>query len=166
MADIRRYFELNVPYFITTVTKDRMPLFKDHKLCRILMITIEYYKIIFNFTIQAYCIMPDHVHLILTASGEYDLSFIMKMIKGSFARKVNKISKKEGPLWQRRFYDEAIRNEKQLLQQLEYIHQNPVKAGLTTNMGDYIFSSYNYYHDSSRFQNALEIEEHTKVGNV
>ena len=146
MKKLKRYFEDGIAYFVTTVTRNRFPLFRDAKLCRILLVTIEYHKTVFDYCVFGYCLMPDHLHLILKPEGRFNLSFIMKMIKGSFARKVNRLNGKEGSLWQPRFYDEGIRDERQLLIQLEYIHNNPVQAGLTSNPGEYAYSSFNQYH--------------------
>ena len=155
MGNLKRYFEKNAAYFVTTVTKDRKPIFKDQKLCRILLVTIEYHKTVFDYAVYGYCIMPDHLHVILRPEGKFNLSYIMKMIKGGFARKVNKLKEKEGSVWQRRFYDEVIRSEKQLLAQLAYMHQNPVSAGLIKTAGDYCFSSFNQYHKQRNLENQL-----------
>ena len=146
MGNLKRYFEDNFAYFVTTVTKDRRLVFQDPRLCRILLVAIEYHKTIFNYSVYGYCLMPDHVHIILHPKGKFTLSYIMQMIKGSFARKINKLNGKERSLWQRRFYDEAIRSEKQLLTQLEYMHLNPVSAGLVNKAADYRFSSFGQYH--------------------
>jgi putative transposase len=155
MGNLKRYFEDNAAYFVTTATRDRAPLFRDRKLCRILLVTIEYHKTVFDYKVYGYCIMPDHLHIILHPKSEFNLSFIMKMIKGSFARKINKLNGKEGSLWQRRFYDEIIRNEKQLLNQLEYMHQNPVLGGLAKTAADYPFSSFHHYHKRADPENQL-----------
>ena len=150
MTHIRRFTERNIPYALTTVTKDRAPLFKDRKFCRILLVTIEYHKTIFDFLVHGFCVMPDHLHLLLTPQGKFNVSFIMKMIKGSFARKINKLAGRNGSVWQRRFYDEIIRSEKQFLEQLRYMHHNPIKAGLARTAGDYEFSSYRQYMSNRR----------------
>ncbi|MFZ5802099.1 MAG: REP-associated tyrosine transposase [Candidatus Omnitrophota bacterium] len=155
MGNIKRYFEDHAAYFVTTATKDRAELFRDRKLCRILLVTIEYHKTVFDYKVYGYCLMPDHLHAILHPQGGFNLSFIMKMIKGSFARKINKLNGEEGSLWQKRFYDEMIRNEKQLLNQLEYMHQNPVADGLAKTPGDYPFSSFNQYHKRTDPENQL-----------
>ena len=70
---------------------------------------------------------------------------IMKMVKGSFSRKVNKLQSWQGSLWQPRYYDEVIRNEKQLTAQLRYMHQNPVASGLVPSANQYTFSSHSQY---------------------
>ena len=145
MSNIKRYFEEGRPYFITTVTRSRKQIFTDQKLCRIFLITVEYYKIILDYRVHGYCVMPDHVHLLLTPAAQFSLSFIMKMIKGSFARKINKLKSEQGKVWQKSFYDSMIRNERQFMHQMNYIHQNPVSAGLVNSRKDYVFSSYHQY---------------------
>ncbi len=149
MGNLRRYFEENGAYFVTTVTKRREALFNDPKLCRVLLITIEYYKMIFDYKVYGYCLMPDHLHLILVPSRRFNLSFILKMIKGTFTRKVNKLDAKDGSLWQRRFYEEVIRDERQLLHQLDYIHMNPVVGGIVPTAKDFPYSSFSQYHGFS-----------------
>ncbi|MBI2095064.1 MAG: transposase [Candidatus Omnitrophica bacterium] len=146
MGGIRRYFEEGFVYFVTTATKERKQIFCDRKLCRILLVTVEYFKMIFDYQIYGFCIMPDHVHLIIKPTERFDLSFVMKMIKGSFARKVNKLRDQKGALWQARYYDEVIRDQKQLWRQVEYVHQNPVVAGIVTQPAEYAFSSFSQYH--------------------
>ena len=89
--------------------------------------------------------MPDHLHLIIHPLGIYNFSYIMKMIKGSFTRKLNKSSGKTGHIWQKGFYDECIRDGLHLLNVLEYMHNNPIKAGLVRAPEEYPFSSYNHY---------------------
>ena len=111
MGRMRRHFEKGYSYFVTTVAQERRSIFTDEKMCKLLLISIEYFKLILDYKIYAYCIMPDHLHLILHPCGKYELSYIMQMIKGSFARKFNKMSNLTGHVWQKRFYDEAIRDE-------------------------------------------------------
>ena len=148
MSNIRRYFEEGVAYFVTTITRDRKPLFLNQKNCRILLITVEYYKAIFDYSVLGYCLMPDHFHLIIKPGPRCNVSDIMKMVKGSFTRKINKLGTEAGSMWQRRFFDQVIRNERQLMMQLNYMHQNPVLAGLVSTAGDYPYSSHSQYEKS------------------
>ena len=159
VAGLKRYFEDGVAYFVTAVTKDRRALFLDPKLCRILLVTIEYHKTLFDYKVFAYCVMPDHFHWIVQPSQRFNLSFIMQMIKGSFSRKINKLNRGQGHLWQKRYYDKGIRNEHQLAQQITYVHQNPVRAGLVLREADYLHSSYHQYHGGGAdYRNVLEVE--------
>ena len=155
---MKRYFEENAAYFVTTITKDRNPVFSDEKLCRILLVTVEYYKTLLDYLVLGYCLMPDHFHIILRPGKRFNLSFVIKMIKGSFARKVNKLNETHGHLWQRRFYDELIRNESQFTNQLNYMHYNPVSAGLVQSASEYHHSSYAQYYGDSPANAILEID--------
>jgi REP element-mobilizing transposase RayT len=64
---------------------------------------------------------------------------MMQSVKGYTARLLN--GERRGPLWQQRFYDRAIRNERHLLETVRYIHDNPVVAGLVAHPEDYQMSS-------------------------
>ena len=159
MANFKRYFEEAAAYSVTTVTKERKPLFVDRKLCRILLVNIEYHKTIFDYMVLGYCLMPDHLHLILRPGNRFNLSYVMQMIKGGFARKVNKLNETHGSIWQRRYYDQVVRNENQLINYLDYIHYNPVAAGLVSEPSEYLFSSFAQYHnlqDSERSVLAID----------
>ncbi|MDP8230619.1 MAG: transposase [Candidatus Gorgyraea atricola] len=145
MGRLKRYFEEGYPYLITTATFNRKPIFRDERNCKILLATIEFFKLVLDYKLFAYCLMPDHLHLIIQTYGIYNISYIMKMIKGNFARKYNKMLSTQGKVWQDRFYDTGLRNHDVLLQKIEYIHNNPVRAKLTTTPDEYPFSSYNYY---------------------
>jgi putative transposase len=89
--------------------------------------------------------MPDHIHLILQPYGQHDLSYIMKMIKGSFARKYNKIRFQYGKVWQDRYYETGIRGSLELIKKVEYIHNNPVRANIVLSPEEYPFSSFRHY---------------------
>lgn len=145
MAKIKRYFEYGYPYLVTTITNNREPIFSNEQNSKILLVAIEFFRLTLNYKIFAYCLMPDHLHIILQPVGEYDLSYIMRMIKGNFARKFNLMHDKQGKVWQERFYDTGIRSAGMLLQKIEYIHNNPIRAGMVLRPDQYPFSSYAHY---------------------
>ncbi len=89
--------------------------------------------------------MPDHLHAILHPKGDKNISHIMNRIKGVAARKINLVRAIQGNLWQDGFHDEIVRNEKQMLATIDYIHNNPVVAGLVSSPEEYEFSSYKDY---------------------
>jgi putative transposase len=157
MAHMRRCFEKGHAYFVTSVTNEREPIFISEKMCEILLVTIEYFKLLLDYKIYAYCIMPDHLHLIIQPVGKYNLSYIMQMIKGSFSRKINKIGDKNGKIWQKRFYDEGIRNESMLMQKIEYVHNNPLRKNLVNSPEEYSYSSYHCYFGNNK--NVLEVDQ-------
>ena len=159
MGNIKRYYENNGAYFLTTVTKNRIEIFKDPNCCKILLVTIEYFKLILDYRLYGFCIMPEHLHLLIHPFGKYNFSYIMKMIKGSFASKFNKIRGRQGKIWQKGFYDECILDSIKLINKLDYIHNNPVRAILVTSPEEYLYSSYNHYIKSTSSQyHIIEID--------
>lgn len=97
-----------------------------------------------NFEYLAYCLMDNHVHLIID-QGEEDIAKIMQSINIRYAHYFNKRYDKIGHLFQDRFKSEVIEDERYLLAAVRYIHNNPVKAGMVAKPADYIWSSYNSY---------------------
>ena len=97
-----------------------------------------------EFDLFAFCLMDNHVHLLLKEK-EFSLSRIMKCINVSYALYFNKTYSRVGYLFQDRFKSEIINNEAYLLEVIRYIHNNPVKAGMVKNSTDYHWSSYNFY---------------------
>jgi putative transposase len=162
MGNIKRFYETNAAYFITTRTENNVAVFDDPKNCKILLVTLEYFKLVLDYHLYGFCIMPDHLHLVIHPIGMYNFSYVMKMIKGSFTRKLNKTNGKTGKIWQKGFYDEYIKNELHLLNVLEYMHNNPVKARLVMDPEEYPFSSYNHYLQTAYQPNQIiEIDKPT-----
>jgi putative transposase len=130
---------------VTSVTKGRDYIFEDPRACRFLIKCLEYYKLILSFKLYCFVIMPEHIHFLIQPLNGVSTSKIMNYIKGNFSRKYNFMNDCSGSLWQRRFYESGIRGMEHLLREMNYIHYNPVRAGLVTLPGDYEFSSYNRY---------------------
>ena len=95
-----------------------------------------------KFQLHAAVVMPDHVHLLLTALRDeegwpYGLAAILKLIKGASARNVNQLLGSNGPIWQEESFDHVLRSQESLAEKLEYIRQNPVRRGLVRKPEDY-----------------------------
>jgi REP element-mobilizing transposase RayT len=84
------------------------------------------------YRLLAVQVMPDHVHVILSPMSGFELSRIMKGMKGSIARSINEQRGTSGSLWQDEYWDRVIRNDNELHEKLEYMLFNPLKAGLTS----------------------------------
>jgi REP element-mobilizing transposase RayT len=82
------------------------------------------------YELSAVCVMPDHVHLILSPCQGFSLSRIMHGIKGVTAHRMNSLRGSQGRIWQVESWDRIIRDENELDEKLNYMLQNPVKAGL------------------------------------
>jgi REP element-mobilizing transposase RayT len=94
-----------------------------------------------KFHLHAAVVMPDHVHLLLTPllgtdGWPYSLPEIMHAVKGASARKTNLLLSRKGPVWQEEFFDHVLRSNDRLEQNVDYICQNPVRAGLVESECD------------------------------
>ncbi len=94
----------------------------------------------FNSKIYAYCLMGNHVHLLIN-EGDEPISTVMHWLDGSYAVWYNQKYERKGHLYQGRFLSVTADTRSAFLQILRYILQNPVKAGLTRNLATYKYSS-------------------------
>jgi putative transposase len=101
-------------------------------------------KILSEYKIYAYCFMGNHIHLLLEIEKE-SLEQIFKRIGARYVYYYNWKYKRSGHLFQDRFKSEPIEDDSYLLSVLRYIHNNPVKAGLSKRAEEYQWSSYNEY---------------------
>ena len=95
-----------------------------------------------RYDLYAAVVMPDHVHLLLMPLRDekgwpYSLPVILKLLKGTSARSVNKLSASRGPVWQEESFDHVLRSQESFEEKLEYLRQNPVRRGLATKPEDY-----------------------------
>jgi putative DNA methylase len=94
-----------------------------------------------RYRLQAWVVMPNHVHVLLTLLEGHSLSSIVHSWKSFTAKEANRALGREGQFWQVEYFDRFIRNEKHFVAALEYIELNPVKAGLCAKREDWEFSS-------------------------
>ncbi|MDO7785910.1 transposase [Desulforamulus aquiferis] len=110
--------------------------------------TIRFYKKICNYELFGYCLMNNHIHLLIKENGE-SVSKIVKRISSSYVSWYNQKYARCGHLFQERFRSEAVETDEYFLTVLRYIHQNPLKAGITEDMEKYVWSSYREYMGNS-----------------
>ncbi|MDY0234955.1 MAG: transposase [Gudongella sp.] len=91
--------------------------------------------------IGAYCIMDNHMHLIMKGDL-FEIAKLMKKINIRFAMRYNNNLDRVGHVFQDRYRSENIYNDNHLLNAVSYIHNNPVKAGISKEIQDYEWSSY------------------------
>lgn len=96
-----------------------------------------------NFRLYGYCLMDNHIHLLIGESEEIGIS--IKRISVAYAHWYNKQHDRTGHLFENRFLSEPIESDGYLLNVLRYIHQNPVKAKIVEQPSEYLWSSYHQY---------------------
>lgn len=105
-------------------------------------------KQISEFKLYAYCLMGNHVHLLIKEENE-PLDLIFKRIGSRYVYWYNTKYKRVGHLFQDRYKSCAIESDEYFLSALRYIHKNPVKAGVVSDCKEYEYSSYNEYFGKS-----------------
>ena len=98
-----------------------------------------------GYKIYAYCFMSNHVHILLEEKSTGDISQIMKRLLTKYARWYNIKYKRSGALIANRYKSKPVEVDEYFLGLIRYIHQNPKKAGIVTEINEYEWSSYNEY---------------------
>lgn len=162
----RLSFTEETTYFVTTTVSEFARVFCEECHCDILIRNIKHYQQKYKFRIFGYVIMPTHFHWIVEVQPEIGtISDVMRDLKKYSAWDLMDALEKSGrkelielfkgaaegtpgqkrKFWMRRFDDEVIRNVEMLRAKLEYIHHNPIKAGLVAEPKDYKYSSARNY---------------------
>jgi REP element-mobilizing transposase RayT len=129
---------------------NRQTIFEDEKDYAKFIQVIMRYKEESGYKIYAYCLMGNHVHLLLKIGIE-PLEQVMRRICGSYVYWYNMKYQRIGNLFQDRFRSEPVENDSYFLIVQRYIHQNPLKAGLVEYIEQYKWSSYKDYLKRSEF---------------
>ncbi|HDS1101185.1 REP-associated tyrosine transposase [Stenotrophomonas maltophilia] len=133
---IGRNSSVGLSYILTTVVTGRAPLFA---IDAVAVLAIQEFQQLdregFTHSI-AHVVMPDHIHwLVELRAGT--LETIMKRFKSRTALQANRLLGRVGRFWQACYHDHAIRSDESLHQHAMYLMGNPIRAGLTTRLGQY-----------------------------
>ena len=95
--------------------------------------------------LTAWVFLPYHRHAICAPTYPVTISLVMKSMKQSSMSAINRRRGAQGELWQARFFDRALRTVKEYNEKVEYIHMNPVRAGVVSRPQNWPWSSFNEY---------------------
>lgn len=140
----QRILSENGTYHVMMRGNEKKNLFHDQEDKQKFIETLFAKKEETGFLVYAYCLMDNHVHL-LVREGSERLATMMKRINGSYAYYFNQKNHRVGHLFQDRFKSEPIGDDRHLLAVIRYIHNNPVKAQLVEKPEQYRWSSYTSY---------------------
>lgn len=94
-----------------------------------------------RYQLHAWCVMPNHVHVLLTPNADQTLNKIVHSWKSFSSNRANGYLKRTGAFWQREYFDRFIRDERHFEAAVQYVENNPVKAGLCSSASEWRFSS-------------------------
>jgi len=132
------YIGSSTVYFITICTKDKQPHFLLSDVAETVVAELQHRRIAQEIRLYSFCIMPDHLHLLLTLTERYEKSLqnwiaAFKRHTARSAREIHGIK----PLWQKNFHEHILRKEESLTKTVEYILNNPVRKGIVEKWNDY-----------------------------
>lgn len=152
MANYKRIFMDGYSYFLTVVTHQRNPILIDN--IELLRESFRISKQTYRYKIEAIVILPDHFHLIITPKISTEYPKIIRAIKYYFSthlepqyyehleQSMSRWKRGAKPIWQKRYYEHTIRNEKDFNEKLAYMYHNPVKHDYVENPMDWKYSSF------------------------
>lgn len=148
-----RYRRAQVPgatyFFTVTLRNRRSDLLVRH--INLLRDTVRATRERHPFHIDAWVVLPDHMHCVWTLpEGDPDFALRWKVIKFAFSKRLPKTevltatqrSRGERGIWQRRYWEHLIRDERDYRRHVDYVHLNPLKHGWVTHIADWPFSSF------------------------
>jgi REP element-mobilizing transposase RayT len=158
-----KVYETEHPYFMTCSIVDWLPLFSIPAVAEIVLNSLKFHQEKRDFTLFAYIIMENHIHLIAQSK---ELKKCMRTLKSFTAREIVDNLKVEGhdfylkklkelklvhhrdsefQIWNEGYHPKQIRSDKMMEQKITYIHQNPVKRGYVEEAAHWRYSSYKNY---------------------
>jgi putative transposase len=130
-----------VTYFVTTDTWQRRGLFRAPAIASIVENAIFHYRDQGNYLVHRHVVMPDHLHLIVTPGSSTTLEKSIQLIKGGSSHEIGKREGMRFPVWHAGFTEHQIRDQQDFDSHSRYIDENPVKAHLAENAGEYPWGS-------------------------
>ncbi len=140
MAYGNRFIQPGFAYHITQRGSNKQRVFLDESDYSVYLRFLRDNHQEAGVSILAYCLMTNHVHLIVRPEFEDSLSALFRRVQGHYARYINLKNGRSGHLWQNRYYS-CVLSQTHLLRALRYVEHNPVRAQLTDKAGSYAWSS-------------------------
>jgi putative transposase len=150
VPEYRRHRVAGATYFFTVNLLDRRSRLLTERI-GILRQAVSRVRILMPFHIDAWVVLPDHMHCLWTLP-ECDGNFPKRWqaIKMAFSRSVtpgeplstSRLARGERGIWQRRYWEHTVRDERDYASHMDYIHFNPVKHGLAASAAEWQFSSF------------------------
>ena len=179
MSRYRRSYFGGATYFFTVVTYLRQPILTNPEIRIALRDAIETVREKLPFEIDAWVLLPDHLHAIWTLP-ENDAAFGKRwgMIKAHVSRScvhltepreppsASRIKRREIDFWQRRFWEHQIRDERDFERCVDYIHYNPVKHRLVKNVKDWPYSTFHRYANRGVYPEDWSTDPGTVIANL
>ena len=145
MARAGRIYYNNAVYHITIRGNNKQAVLKDEEDKKDFLKSLSRYRERFKFKLFGFVLMDNHAHLIIQTNGSINISRVMQALTLSYSQKFRHKYNYVGYVWQGRFRSNVIESENYILECLNYIHYNPLRAKIVEEIEDYTWSSYHFY---------------------
>ena len=144
----RNSFETSF-FHVITQGVNREYIFSKQEYIENYLHLLNKYKEEYNVSILAYCIMNNHAHLLIYTPHVNNMGKFMHIVDGIYGQYYNKKESRVGIVFRNRYVSEPIYNERYLAKCINYIHMNPVKAGIVNKSEKYQYSSSRDYKNNT-----------------
>jgi REP-associated tyrosine transposase len=126
-------------FFVTTKTSMGRALLQSDRNASLFIDVLRSYVAAKKFKVNDFVVMPNHVHLLITVTGDMSIEKAVQFIKGGFSFRLKKETGYTGEVWQKGFSEVRVNDKESFAKHREYIAQNPVKRGLASVPDEYLY---------------------------
>ena len=164
MPSERRFVEPNLPYHIVQRGNYRANIFDSEEDKLFYLDNLDYYRKRHKVKLYGWCLMDNHVHLIMSPETETSFSELFRRLNVKYSIYIHKKRKLKGKLWEDRYYTSCL-DEDYFLTSLKYVELNPFRAGMEKNLGEYSWTSYRERIKSSKYSILDDLPEDIQIRN-
>lgn len=159
MARGKRFYYIHAIYHISIRGNNRQAVLKREDDKSAFLATLSKFKERFGFKLYAFVLMDNHSHLVIETNQIANISKIMQAVTLSYSQKFRHKYNYTGYVWQGRFKSNIIEEDNYILECIEYIHNNPVRAKMVEHLKDYLWSSYHFYEsDTNPLKGIIQVD--------
>ena len=144
----RKHIQSNLIHIVTEGIKKEFIFYQDKYKSEYILLLKKYIDEMKKLKLISYCVMDNHAHILIYTENIEEVSMLMRKINTGYAIYYNKNEERVGYVFANRYYSQSIKDETHLLTCIQYIHQNPVKAGLVNLPTEYKFSSFKEFYEN------------------
>ncbi|HAW53140.1 MAG TPA: transposase, partial [Flavobacteriales bacterium] len=137
MPRIARIVAPGLPHHVTQRGNNRAPVFFSNEDRQIYLKLLADYALKHKLQVWAYCLMDNHVHLLVVPETESSLACGVGLTNQVYTQYLNRKLNQSGRIWQNRFFSSVVENEQYLWAVARYIERNPLKVGLVNSAENY-----------------------------
>lgn len=145
MPRCARAVAVGYPHHVTQRGNSRAQVFFDDQDRQTYLQLLQYYTRGYRIEVQAFCLMPNHVHLLVIPREQNDFGRGIGLTNQCYTAYINRKYLRSGRVWQNRFYSCIVDTDEYLWGVARYIENNPLKAGLVASAEEYPWSSARYH---------------------